>query len=134
MSDKRIVSQLKVAEIRKWLDPVKLRLAYEWLMIEKEMKGQRWYLKKYHDRGKVRVEPEKGKFYWVFESEIFVTSEFKQPTNPIFEKIWVTLHSQNPPYYVKVLNGDKSDSIGVGVPSIIRRIWEEIYKRVDLNA
>lgn len=114
-----IISKLDENEIRNWIDPLKLRMAYDWLTIEKEMKGQKWFIKDFLDRGKVINRDEKGGRFYAFESMVQITFD-------VDEAIHSSLSSEIIPYYIKVLKGEIPDSIGIGVPPIIIRLWEEL--------
>lgn len=124
-----ITSQLDEIYLENCPDPPALRIAYEWLMVEKEMRGQKWFLKEHLDKGKVMIAAGEDTWFWAFESIITVTLD-EEPligaTNH-FLAMWNMFNYKMSPYYVRVLMGDKTpDWMDSNVPEIIKGLWEEI--------
>ncbi len=103
-------------------ESVDLRLTYEWLMIEKKLKEQKWFLKTYRDRGLLMVCAEESKYYYTYESVITITFDDTRPTELSLLGAWEYLNYKNIPYYVRMLRADITDR----VPPIIRKVWEEV--------
>jgi len=114
-----IISKLDENEIRNWINPIELRIAYDWLTIKKEMKGQKWFIKDFLDRGKVINVDEKGGRFYAFESMVQITSDRDEAMPSCFS-------SEISPYYIKVLKGEILEDTRIGVPPIISRLWEEL--------
>ena len=122
-----IISRIEENELDTSPDSRELRLAYAWLMVEKSHKGQKWFLKEYQNKGKVIVKEEKsGLMYWVYESKLTPTLDDTRPTEVNQLRFWAVCNYQAPPYYVRVLREEIPDSRGLGVPRIIRELWEEV--------
>jgi hypothetical protein len=61
-------------ELYKYKDPGKVRVALEWLGIEKKYKGQKWFTKDINDKGAVYA----GNGKWVFVTEYEITLDKKE--------------------------------------------------------
>ncbi len=120
-----IVSQIEEDELETCHDPTETRIAYEWLMIEKSYKGQKWFIKGYLNKGKVLVHEEE-RSYWVYESNITVTLNDTRPIKLRDIQLWEVFNSQKPPCLVRLLKERRGRDEGVDIPYILRKLWKEV--------
>lgn len=111
-----IISRIRNDSIVTSQDPISYRTAYEWLMIEKSYKGQKWFVNKFLDRGQVFVIGE-DENYWVIESQIEITLNESEFNNRFY-------CSGDIPKYVVMLRHKEN----ANVPVEVKELYKEVYE------
>lgn len=118
-----IRSQIDFHDVISSINAYEYRYAYDWLIIEKAYKGQKWFVKKSCDRGQVLIEVENGSL-WVFISDYEITLNKSEANLSQF-------NSENLPMFVKMLRfEDKRQS---DIPKAVKKLYEDVYSEVAVG-
>ena len=96
------------------------RQANDWLIIEKNFKGEKWFAIKARDRGLLLTKDEKGKSFWLYETEYEIVTE--RPTEP------PRLYYADTPFYIKVLRHEIEDFCEA-IPYHLIRLFDEVKEK-----
>lgn len=119
-----ITSRINEGYIDSWPNPNQYRLAHDWLVIEREHKDKKWFIKSMIDKGKVLVIDEDKESFFAYETEFEITYDRAESRPFVFDY-------EVAPKYIRILKGETHKNLAPeGVPCKLLQLYSELYSRV----